>query len=125
MRAALTHLELRLRDREVITHLPEKLTSAPFDGALIEQVLVNLIENALRYTPKESPIEISAVANESLVTIEVADRGPGVVPGQEERIFEKFHRSDRGRADGGVGLGLTICTGILRAHGGRIWVENR
>jgi two-component system sensor histidine kinase KdpD len=123
--AALTHLEVRLRDREVRTHLPDKVTSAPFDGALIEQVLVNLIENALRYTPKNSPIEISATATDSLVTIEVADRGPGIVPGQEQRIFEKFHRSDRRKADGGMGLGLTICTGILRAHGGRIWVENR
>jgi len=122
--AALTHLEQRLRDREVITHLPEKLTSAPFDGALIEQVLVNLIENALRYTPKESPIVISASATETLVTIEVADRGPGIAPGQEERIFDKFHRSERGRADGGVGLGLTICAAILRAHGGRIWAES-
>jgi two-component system sensor histidine kinase KdpD len=123
--AALTHLELRLRDRRVLTHLPDVVTLAPFDGALIEQVLVNLIENALRYTPKESPIEITATATESQVEIEVADRGPGIEPGQEERIFEKFHRSDRGLADGGMGLGLTICAGILRAHGGRIWVENR
>ena len=88
--AALTRLELRLRDRQVTTHLPEKLTSAPFDGALIEQVLVNLIENALRYTPQASPIEISAVASEEMVTIEVADRGPGIGPGQEDKIFENF-----------------------------------
>src|SRR5258708_30606458 len=96
--AALTHLESRLRDRDVITHLPETVTSAPFDGVLIEQVLINLLENAIRYTPKESPIEISATASEAVVTIEVADRGPGIAPGQEERIFDKFYRSDRGRA---------------------------
>src|SRR5207249_7970461 len=100
-------------------------TSAPFDGVLIEQVLVNLLENALRYTPPDTPIEISAFETDRTVTIEVADRGPGVAPGEEQKIFEQFYRAARKKADGGVGLGLTISSAILRAHGGRIWVEER
>jgi two-component system, OmpR family, sensor histidine kinase KdpD len=58
------------------------------------------------------------------VRVDVADRGPGIPPGEEERIFEKFHRGGK-EAGGGVGLGLTICRGIVTAHGGRIWAENR
>jgi two-component system sensor histidine kinase KdpD len=123
--SALTRLEPMLRDRRVVTHLADGVTSAPFDGVLIEQVLINLIENALRYTPVESPIEISAFETDTSVTIEVADRGPGVPIGQEEKIFEQFYQSARTKADGGVGLGLTISNAILRAHGGRIWVEHR
>jgi two-component system sensor histidine kinase KdpD len=123
--SALTRLEPMLRERRVVTHLADGVTSAPFDGVLIEQVLINLIENALRYTPVESPIEISAFETDTSVTIEVADRGPGVPVGQEEKIFEQFYRSARTKGDGGVGLGLTISNAILRAHGGRIWVEHR
>jgi two-component system, OmpR family, sensor histidine kinase KdpD len=123
--AALTRLESRLRDRQVVTRLPERVTSAPLDGVLIEQVLVNLLENALRYTPVGSPIEISAIETAKAVIIEVADRGPGISVGDEERIFEQFHRAGPKKADGGVGLGLTISSAILRAHGGRIWVEHR
>jgi len=123
--AALTGLESRLRDRRVTTQLADKVTSAPFDGVLIEQVLINLIENALRYTPPESPLEISVLESERAITIEVADRGPGVPPGQEEKIFAQFHRSSSSKSDGGIGLGLAISRAILRAHGGRIWVENR
>jgi two-component system sensor histidine kinase KdpD len=118
-------LESRLRDRQVSTHLSEGVMSAPLDGVLIEQVLVNLLENALRYTPVGTPIEISAFETDKAVTIEVADRGPGILPGDEEKIFEQFHRAGRKKADGGVGLGLTISSAILRAHGGRIWVEPR
>jgi two-component system sensor histidine kinase KdpD len=123
--AALTRLEPRLRDRQVVTRLAEPVMSAPFDGVLIEQVLINLIENALRYTPANAPIEISAFAKENAVMIEVADRGPGIPAGEEEKIFEQFYRASRKKADGGIGLGLTISSAILRAHGGRIWVERR
>jgi two-component system, OmpR family, sensor histidine kinase KdpD len=97
----------------------------PIDGLLIEQVLINLIENALKYTPAGSPIDISAKAATRAVTVEVADRGPGLPSGEEGRVFDKFYRSrDEGRGVG-AGLGLTICRGIVTAHGGRIWAENR
>jgi two-component system sensor histidine kinase KdpD len=123
--AALTRLEPRLRDRTVTTHLPETLTSARFDAVLIEQVLTNLLENAVRHTPSAAPIDIGASATDTEVTIDVSDRGPGVSPEQREKIFEKFYRANRARGDGGMGLGLTICRGIVLAHGGRIWVEGR
>jgi len=94
------------------------------DDVLIEQVLVNLLDNALKYTPAKSPIEILATATDRAVTVEVADHGPGLPPGQEDRVFEKFYRGQPlgGR---GAGLGLSICQGIVRAHGGRIWAQNR
>ncbi len=122
--AALTRLEPRLRERRVVTRLDDPLTSAPLDSVLIEQVLINLLENALRYTPVESPIEVSVFEADGSVTIEIADRGPGIPRGDEEKIFEQFYRGAR-KADGGVGLGLTISSAIMRAHGGRIWVEPR
>ena len=86
-------------------------------------MLINLLENAAKYTPAGSPIEISAVARAGEVLMTVADRGPGVPPEESERIFEKFHRAARGA--GGVGLGLAICRGMVMAHGGRLWVDPR
>ena len=95
------------------------------DGLLIEQVLINLVENAVKYAPRGTPIEIGAVAEPQAVIVSVADRGPGIPHGEEERIFEKFHRAVPDDAAGGVGLGLTISQGIVTAHGGRMWAENR
>jgi two-component system sensor histidine kinase KdpD len=123
--AALSRLESRLRDRPIATHLREDLPLVPLDGLLVEQVLVNLVENAIKYSPPGTPIDISAWATEGEVTVEVADRGPGLPSGEEERVFEKFYRGQAREGPGGVGLGLTICRGIVSAHGGRIWAEGR
>jgi two-component system sensor histidine kinase KdpD len=122
---ALNRLDASLKGRRIETHVPAELPLAPFDGLLIEQVLVNLLENALKYTPAGTPISISATATPNELTVEVADRGPGVTPGQEDRVFEKFQRIETRGRQGGVGLGLTICRGIVTAHGGRINVRNR
>ncbi len=122
--AALGRMEDRLRGREVETHVPADLPLVPFDSALIEQVLINLLENATKYTPAGSPIDIVAHTQEGSVEVEVNDRGPGVSPRDAERVFDKFFRVREGEG-GGVGLGLTICRGIVSAHGGRIWVEER
>lgn len=122
---AVNRLDSQLHGRELVTHFPDKVPSAPFDAVLIEQVLVNLIENALRYTPANTPIEIRATATKRSTTLEVADRGPGVPESERRRIFDKFYRSDPRRADGGVGLGLTISNAIVHAHGGELWVEER
>jgi K+-sensing histidine kinase KdpD len=121
--SALHHLEDRLRGREVETNVPDDLPLVAFDSVLIEQVLINLLENALKYTPAASPIDISASLRNGEVETEVADRGPGVARPDAERVFEKFYRARAG--EGGVGLGLTICRGIVSAHGGRIWVDTR
>jgi two-component system, OmpR family, sensor histidine kinase KdpD len=121
---ALTRLKGRLNVYPLRIHLPNNLPLIPLDSILIEQVLVNLLENAVKYTPPGTAIELSARASDKEVTVEVADRGPGLPPGLEQRVFEKFYRLSSTAASG-VGLGLTISRGIIEAHGGRIWVENR
>jgi two-component system sensor histidine kinase KdpD len=119
----LNRLGDRLKDHPVTVKLPGNLPLIPFDGLLIEQVLVNLFDNAIKYTPKGTPLELSASESFYTVTVSLADRGSGIPPGEEERIFEKFVS---GRTTGGgVGLGLAICRTIINAHGGKIWAENR
>jgi two-component system sensor histidine kinase KdpD len=122
--AALDRTEDRLAGREVATNIPDDLPLVPFDSVLVEQVLINLLENATKYTPPGAPIDLSARAKDGEVEVEVADRGPGVAPKDRERVFDKFYRVREGEG-GGAGLGLTICRGIVAAHGGRIWVDAR
>jgi two-component system, OmpR family, sensor histidine kinase KdpD len=122
---ALIRLEDRLGEHPVDVRLPPDLPLVPIDGVLIEQVFINLLENAVKYTPPGTPIEITAVAVDGAVRVDVADRGPGLPAGEEARIFEKFYRAPAATSTSGVGLGLTICRGIITAHGGRIWAENR
>jgi two-component system sensor histidine kinase KdpD len=121
---ALIRMEEQLAGRRVTTDFPTSLPLVPVDEVLLEQVFVNLLENAARHTPPGTPIDINAKEGDGEVVVAVADRGPGVPAGEEERVFEKFQRV--GSTPGtGVGLGLTICRGIIAAHGGRIWVERR
>ncbi len=90
--------------------------------------MTNLIENAVRYTPLSSPIEIDAQVKDEYILISIADRGPGIPPADIERIFDKFYRvlSTQNKAvRSGSGLGLAVCKGLVEAHGGRIWAENR
>jgi two-component system sensor histidine kinase KdpD len=122
---ALIRLGDRLGGREVISKLPPDLPPVPIDGLLIEQVFINLIENALEYAPGQTPIEIAARADRQAVTVEVADRGPGLPQGDEALVFEKFYRTRDQAPGAGAGLGLTISRGIIAAHGGRIWADNR
>ncbi|HEU4583221.1 MAG TPA: sensor histidine kinase KdpD [Polyangiaceae bacterium] len=121
--SALDRLEARLSGRDVHVELPRDLPLVPFDPVLLEQVLVNLLENAVKYSA--GAIEISASRKADEVEVEIADRGPGIPLGQEERVFEKFHREVNERSPSGVGLGLTICRAIVAAHEGRIWARNR
>jgi two-component system, OmpR family, sensor histidine kinase KdpD len=123
--AALNHVEHDAPELQVQTRLPESLPLVALDTVLIEQVLVNLLENALRYAPRSGPIELSASATERELMVEVADRGPGIPAGEEERVFERFQRGAGERSSAGVGLGLAICRAIVSAHGGRIWTEAR
>lgn len=122
--SALGRMDAALADHPLQTRLPDDLPLVPIDSILIELVLVNLLENAVKYTPAGAPIELSATTEGAEVVVEVADRGPGIPAGEEQRIFEKFYRS-RPTTTGGVGLGLTICKAIVEAHGGRIWASNR
>jgi len=122
---ALIRLDARLSDHPVTTSLPPDLPLVSGDDILLEQVFINLLENAAKYTPAGSPIEIAATRRDGEVMVSVADRGPGIPSGDEMRIFDKFYRASQGDTVGGVGLGLTICRGIIQAHGGRIWAEHR
>jgi two-component system sensor histidine kinase KdpD len=122
--AALARVGKMHPNRQIVTQLPPEIPMVPVDDVLIEQVLVNLLDNAAKYTPKETAIELKVRADREGVTLEVADRGPGLDAADVDRIFQKFYRGKRppGR---GVGLGLAICRGFVEAHGGRIWAENR
>jgi two-component system sensor histidine kinase KdpD len=120
---ALAVVDRLLGHRPVTTDIAPGLL-APFDEVLVQQVLVNLLENAAKYTGGESPILVSATKAGDAVEIVVADRGPGLPDGEETRIFEKFYRAEKGKG-GGAGLGLTICKGVVTAHGGRIWAKSR
>ncbi len=121
----LNRLRERLEGRAVEVKLPPDLPLVHVDAVMIEQVLANLLENAARYTPAGTPIEISAERSAFTVTVEVADRGPGIPRGQEEQLFEKFYQVNRESAQSGVGLGLAICRAIVEAHGGYIRARNR
>jgi len=123
--SVLTRLRDRLKQHPVSVNLSPELPWLSLDGGLMEQVLANLLENAVKYTPAGTPIEINATAADGTVTVEVADRGPGLPPESEEQVFEKFYRAQFEGPQGGVGLGLTICRAIVEVHGGRIWAENR
>jgi two-component system, OmpR family, sensor histidine kinase KdpD len=123
---ALLRLEDRLADHPVETRLPEDLPLVPIDGLLIEQVFINLLENTAKYTPVGTPVVIDAEAVPGGVLVSVSDRGPGLPAGSEQDVFRKFYRAGtRDGAAGGSGLGLTICRGIIQAHGGRMWAEQK
>jgi two-component system, OmpR family, sensor histidine kinase KdpD len=122
---ALAVLETRGDTRKVAFNMPPEMPLIPMDLVLMTQVLVNLLENSLKYSQPASPIEIIATIDESWLLLEVADRGPGVPEHDLKRVFDKFYRIPIPEGAGGTGLGLSICKGIVEAHGGRIVAENR
>ena len=121
---ALRSTQAILSGRHVEVELAEGLPLVEFDAVLIERVLVNLLENAGKYTPAGSTVRIVAATSGSNLLVSVTDNGLGLPAGQEEAIFEKFTRGERESATSGVGLGLAICRAIIEAHRGRIWAEN-
>ena len=114
-----------LEGRPLQVRLPGDLPLLEVDAALIERVLVNLLENVGKYTPPGSAIEIEAQAEADVVRLWVDDHGPGLPPGREAAIFEKFERGRKESATPGVGLGLAISRAIMQAHGGGIHGETR
>ncbi len=121
---ALAGLSTRMANHPVNVNLPQNLPLVQIDGLLIERVFANLLENAVKYTPTGTPINISAATGPNELVVTVSDQGHGIPFGEEKRIFEKFHRVASEGNQGGAGLGLTICRSIVEAHGGRIWADN-
>jgi len=114
-----------LKERPIQVNVPDGLPAAEADAELVEQVLRQLVENALKYSPESSPLTISAGLKGGKIVVGVADRGPGIEENERGRIFEKFFRGRQHRfSSKGTGMGLAIAKGILEAHGERIWVES-
>jgi two-component system sensor histidine kinase KdpD len=114
-----------LARRPFTTLIPQDLPILRGDAAMLAQVIHNLVDNALRHTAEGTPIEIAAWRTDQSVIVKVADQGSGLEPGEFGKVFERLYRGRAAKLDqrGGMGLGLTICEGIVKAHGGRIWVE--
>ncbi|UFS72254.1 DUF4118 domain-containing protein [Geomonas sp. RF6] len=122
---ALAALEPRLEGRSISTDLPPDLPLLRIDLVLMTQVLVNVLDNSLKYSPPKSEIEISARSDGAMLVLEIADRGPGIPEHDLSRIFDKFYRIPVPEGMGGTGLGLSISKGIVEVHGGTIRAENR
>jgi two-component system sensor histidine kinase KdpD len=121
---AITRIE-EIRDHRQIKVLIEpKLPMISLDGILVEQVLINLLENAVRYTKPHGHIEISVRRDNDRLSVRITDDGIGIPMGQEDKIFDKFYSPDPARSSS-AGLGLAICRGIIHTHGGVIWANHR
>lgn len=123
--SALEQLDMRLRGRDVRVDVAEDVPLVPMDFSLIVQVLVNLIDNALKYSTHSSPIEIRVRAQPTQIQVQVMDRGVGIPSQDLPRVFDKFYRVQRPDMVSGTGMGLAIGKGIIEAHGGNITAENR
>jgi signal transduction histidine kinase len=103
----------------------DRVAVASVAPAKIERVLFNLVTNALHHTPADGSVAVHLEQRERELLVQVDDTGEGLPPGAPERMFERFWRADRARAGSGAGLGLAIARGLVEAHGGRVWAENR
>jgi two-component system phosphate regulon sensor histidine kinase PhoR len=104
---------------------PTDLPQIDVDSSRLQQVLVNLIHNAIKFTLPGGSIQVSAVSSDKKIVFAVKDSGIGIPPDDLNRIFERFFKADRARSSGGTGLGLSICKHLVEAHGGKIWAESR
>jgi two-component system sensor histidine kinase KdpD len=116
----------RLLGRAVEVDIPDDLPMVPVDAGLVDQLLVNLLENVLRYTPATSPLDIRVSLQAGVMRLDMSDRGPGIASSERDKVFEKFYRGQAARRnDGGTGLGLTICRAVARAHDGDVSILPR
>lgn len=123
--SALSRVRARTAGRAIDVRVPDEILEAHVDPVLIEQALVNLLENVARHTPAGTPIEVLARRGADDTVFEIADRGPGVPSGTEERVFERFYRGGDARGGEGSGLGLAVVQAIARVHGGSAAVSAR
>lgn len=126
---ALTQLRGTLNGRACQVELASALPTIRMDAVLLSHALVNILDNAIKYSPPEAPIEVEAHPTDGWMVISVRDRGVGIPQAELGRVFEKFYRvqhaSNAAEAPPGIGLGLAIAKGIVEAHGGQIWLEQR
>lgn len=115
----------KLGSTPVYIQISNDLPLVPFDKVLMEAVMLNLLDNAIKFAPAEKTIEIIAVQTNNFVIVSVSDRGPGIYDDEVSKLFEKFYRGRMLTSKRGLGLGLAICRMIIEAHGGKIWAENR
>jgi two-component system sensor histidine kinase KdpD len=113
-----------LSDHAVWMNIAENLPIISVDARLIQQALGALLSNAAAHGRSDQAIEVSAARDDSMLVISIADHGPGLAPGEENKVFEKFYRGPRTRP-GGLGLGLSIARQLVEAHGGEIVAQNR
>ena len=123
---AVSHLSRQLENRTVIRNRPRGLLFVKADARLIVQVVINLLDNAVKYTPEGSVIRIDTAERDGMVAVSVADDGPGIPDDQKERIFDLFWSSGSPAGDSrrGLGIGLALCRSIVGAHGGTITVRD-
>ncbi|MGI8930072.1 MAG: sensor histidine kinase, partial [Candidatus Limnocylindria bacterium] len=126
LRDAVARVAREQPEREITLNAPVNLP-VHLDRERVDQVLSNLIENAVKYSPEGGPIRVAAIDHPHEVEVRVSDNGLGIPADQREHIFERFYQVDdgpgRGRRFGGLGLGLAISRAIVEGHGGRIWTE--
>ena len=123
---ALQHLSEQVENRRLEINIREGIPLLQGDCVLLGQVVLNLVDNALKYSPADSSIEIQASSTNEELTVSVADHGIGIPATDMEKIFDKFYRVQHGESSiPGTGLGLSICKSIVEAHGGKIWAGNR
>src|SRR5262249_17406319 len=124
--AAMSQTRSSLQNHPVTTEIPANLPAVRMDLPSITEVLVQLLDNAARYSPPDTPIHITAELKEGEVTTSVADRGPGIDDFEQEMIFEKFYRGRNQRMTiQGTGMGLAIARAIIELHGGKIGVTSQ
>lgn len=121
---AVSHLRERISQYQVHVAIGDDLPSVSLDFILMEQVILNILDNAMKYSPVGSGIWIDVQARGASIQVSIEDRGEGIPADALDKIFEKFYRIEKPQSPQGSGLGLSICKGIVEAHGGRIWAEN-
>ena len=105
--------------------MPEEIPIVYGDPSAIEHILANLLDNAVKYSPENTAIEVRVAADETELMISVADRGPGIPEHVLPKVFERYRRADDHAEGGNVGLGLFIVRSLTQGHGGKVWAENR
>jgi signal transduction histidine kinase len=118
-------LRVRAKDREFKVTFAPDLSSVDGDEGKIHQIVSNLVDNALKYSPEDAPVSIAGMAEGDGVTISVTDFGPGIPADVQDKVFDRFYQVDQSatRKVGGAGLGLYICKSLATAFGGRLWLE--